>query len=61
MIFTICRSLGKVNCLVVLQIVESSILRGILNLECVVWPLGNIDAATPDDDVARAIRFLDLS
>ena len=59
-IFAICRSLAKFNCLLILQTVESSILSGILNLECIVHPLGKIDATTPDDVVASTIRFLDL-
>ena len=47
--------------MLILQTVESSILRGILNLECVVHPPSKIDATTPDDNVASEISFLDLS
>lgn len=60
MIFAICKSLVKLDFLLILQILESSILSGILNLECDVHPPGKIDAATPDDVVASAIRFLDV-
>ena len=56
-IFSICRSLAKVNCLLILQTVESSILSGILKLECVVLPPSKIDAATLDDVVGIAISF----
>ena len=37
----------------------SPILIGILNIECAVHPLGNIDAAIPDVAVAMAINPLD--
>jgi hypothetical protein len=39
--------------------VLSPILIGILNLECAVRPLGNIDAAIPDVPVAMAINPLE--
>jgi len=39
--------------------VLSPILIGILNLECAVRPLGNIDAAIPDVAVAMAINPLE--
>ena len=37
----------------------SPILIGILNLECAVRPLGNIDAAIPDVAVVMAINLSD--
>jgi hypothetical protein len=36
-------------------------LKGILNLECAVRPLGSSKDATPDEAIARTIFFLDLN
>jgi hypothetical protein len=33
--------------------------KGILNLECAVWPLGSSKEATPDDTMAGTIFFSD--
>jgi hypothetical protein len=46
-------------CFEKVQFLVSSILIGILNLECAVRPPGNIDAAIPDVAVAMAINPLD--
>ena len=60
MIFAVCKSVANPDCLLTLQTLESSILSGILNLECVVRLSVKIDVATPDDVVASAIKLLDL-
>lgn len=48
-------SLVVLLCFMNPQIAQSSILSGILNLECAVLPPGIMEAATPEVAVARAI------
>ena len=53
------KQLSSATCFVKLHMLLSPILIGILNIECAVHPLGNIDAAIPDMAVAMAINLSD--
>jgi hypothetical protein len=55
---TFMSSANIVPCLM-LHIPVSFKSKGILNLECAVWPLGSNKEATPDDTMARTIFFSD--
>ncbi|KAF5464538.1 hypothetical protein F2P56_014609, partial [Juglans regia] len=59
--FAIRNNLARVPCLLTLQVIFLSRSNGILKRECDVRSPGKIDAATPDDAVARAIKFFDLT
>lgn len=48
-------------CLLTWQLLISPMLGGILKRECVVLPVDNIDAATPEVAVSRAIKPFDLN
>ena len=59
--FTTCNNLAKPDCLLIPQVILFSISSGILSLECVVRLSSNINIATPEETVAREIKFLDLT